>query len=146
INLSEGANRYVWSFGDGNFSQEEAPTHEFNRTGLYDVTLNAFNDFCASTKTLPVNIIISSIEDLDQKVVAKAYPNPASDLLTVALEGLSPTPLQLRILDTQGRILQEQSFHSTDLIELNVSDYPAGLYFVQVWGEDWQVVEKVLKE
>ncbi|MEM6698702.1 MAG: PKD domain-containing protein, partial [Bacteroidota bacterium] len=51
INLSEGANRYVWSFGDGNFSQEEAPTHEFNRTGLYDVTLNAFNDFCVGASS-----------------------------------------------------------------------------------------------
>lgn len=146
INLSEGASRYVWSFGDGNISQEEEPTHEFNRTGLYYVTLNAFNDFCASTKTLPVNIVISSIENLDQKVIAKAYPNPVSNLLTIALEGLSPTPLQLRILDTQGRILQEQSFNSTNLLELNVSDYPSGLYFVQVLGEDWQVTERVLKE
>ncbi|MEL6943105.1 MAG: PKD domain-containing protein, partial [Bacteroidota bacterium] len=146
INLSEGANRYVWSFGDGNISQEEEPTHEFNRTGLYYVTLNAFNDFCASTKTLPVNIIISSLENIDQKVIAKAYPNPVSDLLTIALEGLSPTPLQLRILDTKGRILQEQSFHSTNLIEVNVSNYPAGLYFVQVLGKDWQVTERVLKE
>ncbi|MEM8523679.1 MAG: PKD domain-containing protein [Bacteroidota bacterium] len=146
INLSEGASRYVWSFGDGNVSQEEEPTHEFNRTGLYYVTLNAFNDFCASTKTLAINIIISSLDNLDQKVVAKTYPNPVSDVLTIALEGLSPTRLQLRLMDTQGRILQEQTLNSADLLELNVAEYPAGLYFVQVLGEDWQVTEQVLKE
>jgi len=146
INLSEGANRYVWSFGDGNISQEEEPTHEFDRTGLYYVTLNAFNDFCASTKTLPVNIIISSIGDIDQEIVAKAYPNPVSDVLTIALEGLPPTSLQLRLMDIKGRILQEQSFNSIDLIELNVANYPSGMYFVQVLGENWQVTERVLKE
>ncbi|MEM9051334.1 MAG: PKD domain-containing protein [Bacteroidota bacterium] len=32
--------RYLWNFGDGNFSNEENPTHIFNKEGIFDVSLS----------------------------------------------------------------------------------------------------------
>jgi gliding motility-associated-like protein len=41
---------WIWDFGDGSVSTEEAPVHLYQDTGLYQVTLIAFNDFgCADT-------------------------------------------------------------------------------------------------
>lgn len=32
--------RYLWNFGDGNFSNEENPTHAFHKEGIFDVSLS----------------------------------------------------------------------------------------------------------
>lgn len=40
-NKSQKAESYEWDFGDGNFSQEENPTHQYDASGNYAVTLKA---------------------------------------------------------------------------------------------------------
>jgi PKD repeat protein len=41
---------FSWNFGDGTFSNEFSPTHQFADTGYYSVCLNAtFTDGCSST-------------------------------------------------------------------------------------------------
>jgi cyclophilin family peptidyl-prolyl cis-trans isomerase len=43
-NLSEGADNYVWEFGDHTKSSEENPTHKYRFSGNYTVKLTAFKD------------------------------------------------------------------------------------------------------
>jgi cyclophilin family peptidyl-prolyl cis-trans isomerase len=40
-NTSLNADSYEWDFGDGTTSMEVSPTHKYNRSGNYDVTLKA---------------------------------------------------------------------------------------------------------
>jgi len=40
INLSTNATEWLWDFGDGTFSTEKNPTHEYAATGCYDVSLS----------------------------------------------------------------------------------------------------------
>ncbi len=39
INLSHGSNQYLWSFGDGSFSNDKSPTYSYKNPGVYNVTL-----------------------------------------------------------------------------------------------------------
>ncbi len=49
-NNSVGGVRYLWDFGDGSSSEEESPTHIFNSSGTFTITLYAWNsDECADT-------------------------------------------------------------------------------------------------
>jgi len=41
-NLSQGASTYLWDFGNGQNSQEEAPTVTFTEAGEYTITLTAY--------------------------------------------------------------------------------------------------------
>ena len=41
-NRSANAERFLWDFGDGTTSREAAPTHIFDRAGIYPVELTAF--------------------------------------------------------------------------------------------------------
>jgi len=41
---------YYWDFGDGNYSTEEAPTHEYMRYGAFTVKLNVTDDKGGETK------------------------------------------------------------------------------------------------
>lgn len=43
-NLSEEATSYQWEFGDGNSSVEEDPYYIYERAGIYNIKLTAFND------------------------------------------------------------------------------------------------------
>jgi len=45
---------WTWNFHDGSFSADPNPSHEFNNSGLYDVTLTVTNPYnCAGTITKP---------------------------------------------------------------------------------------------
>ncbi len=48
-NSSTGAVSYEWSFGDGNMSTEESPTHVYATASTYTVTLTATNESGLST-------------------------------------------------------------------------------------------------
>jgi hypothetical protein len=43
INCSEGADSYIWDFGDGETSTEASPTHQYNSLNSFNVTLRAIN-------------------------------------------------------------------------------------------------------
>ena len=49
-NYSQNATTYAWDFGDGNFSNQDFPTHFYNQAGVYNVclTLTEANG-CTST-------------------------------------------------------------------------------------------------
>ena len=64
-NLSAGASRYLWNFGDGESSTAFAPTHQYNATGTYRATLYAFNAAdCVDSLTQDVPIIIVPLLDV----------------------------------------------------------------------------------
>ena len=56
-NQSSGANAYEWNFGDGNFSTEADPTHDFGTDGIYTVELVAFNDCGSDTIDYEIEIV-----------------------------------------------------------------------------------------
>lgn len=52
-NLSAGAVRYLWSFGDGATSTDFAPEHLYQSFGRYDVRLTAYSEYgCADSLTI----------------------------------------------------------------------------------------------
>lgn len=46
------ADSLLWSFGDGNTSNNISPTHIYNAGGCYDVTLIRYSNTCSDTTTL----------------------------------------------------------------------------------------------
>lgn len=65
-NLSTGAVRYLWDFGEeGETSTEVNPKHQFNSTGTFSVKLTAYNqNNCDSSITLLVSAIIDPLLDV----------------------------------------------------------------------------------
>lgn len=53
-----GANSWLWTFGDNNFSPEQNPLHIYKDTGWMDVQLTALNGGCANTITFEKYIYI----------------------------------------------------------------------------------------
>ncbi len=59
-NTSENATSYVWNFGDITIDNtDQNPTHVFNKTGVYDVTLKASNEDCETFSKKSIKIVSS---------------------------------------------------------------------------------------
>ena len=53
VNLSSGAENYLWDFGDGTFSTLAGPSYKYERMGRYDVQLIAYTvNGCADSVTV----------------------------------------------------------------------------------------------
>jgi PKD repeat protein len=74
-NLSSAATNYAWTFGDGNTSTQQSPTHTYTGTGIYTVCLVASNtcdsdSFCAQINVcaLPGAAFTSSAQANPQQI------------------------------------------------------------------------------
>ena len=59
-NLSQNADMYLWSFGDGNSSSIETPTYRYLEAGVFDVSLTVFRGNCVSRMDKPQYIKIDT--------------------------------------------------------------------------------------
>lgn len=55
---STNANFWCWDFGDGSTSSAQSPTHNYEKPGVYTVTLIAKNGGCTSSFTIPNAITV----------------------------------------------------------------------------------------
>lgn len=61
INTSSNATTFQWDFGDGNTSTLTSPTHTYNATGTYLVTLTAFGAGTFNSTSKNVSVIVPNI-------------------------------------------------------------------------------------
>lgn len=99
INLSQLANNYAWDFGDGATSMETNPSHTYTQTGLYMVTLTAFNVCGSSDTTFLVNILAVGTGNPDAWLESfLLYPNPNSSAFTLEMSGAPEVEVRCLLL------------------------------------------------
>ena len=76
----------------------------------------------------------TSVENVSAKVKRNAYPNPATDLVTLPYDANGAT--SMKIYDMQGKLVERKFLDKNKQeLQLNVKDYPTGMYFFEVNGE-----------
>jgi gliding motility-associated-like protein len=111
-NYSQGANTYVWNFGDGNFSSDFDPSHEFpsENAGEYQVVLIATSAAgCVDTAIS----IISISEELIFYVPNAFTPDDDSYnplFMPVFTSGFDPQDYHLTIFNRWGEIVFESYY------------------------------------
>jgi len=72
------------------------------------------------------------------------HPNPTSERITVSLEEGIATSVTIR--NSLGQLLLSDKTPSTNQVELDLSSYPTGIYFLQIEVDGQVITKKVVKE
>ena len=90
FNLSEGADRYMWEFGDGDTSKLKEPFHKYREEGIYDITLWAYsNNGCTDKYILSPGVTVEPAGEVRFSTVFtpnKEGPIERTDLPTGGIE------------------------------------------------------------
>lgn len=75
----------------------------------------------------------------------RVYPNPVQQLLNVRWQ-LEDGYTELSVYSSEGKLIIEKSTYMKDCSELNVSDWPKGLYFLNLTGNKKVVSKRFIVE
>ncbi|MEO1259701.1 MAG: M36 family metallopeptidase [Bacteroidota bacterium] len=89
-----------------------------------------------------VNNTFEELKDLS----ISTYPNPVNDLLNIAVESDRQQDIEFSLMTIDGKIVSRQMMqaYGKQFIQLNVSSYPAGFYFLKVATDEGTAVQKVV--
>ncbi|WP_160711537.1 PKD domain-containing protein [Chitinophaga solisilvae] len=105
-NLSIGATKYLWNFGDGDTTSAVNPQHQYLRSGTYNVCLTAANpEGCTETKCKMVSAIVVPLFD----VPSAFSPNNDGMNDVFYVKGFGVTKFNLKIFNRWGQLVFESS-------------------------------------
>ncbi len=134
-NISVNANSHSWDFGDGNTSNLKNPQHMYTTPGEFQVRLVVSNSgSCADTMTMNI-LVTDEVTSIDEPVVteikATTYPNPTNGMFTLQF-GTYLENLDITVYSTTGAKVLEVNAYSGTYIELNLEDFPKGIYLINL--------------
>ena len=118
------------SFTDNNL---ETGTYYYNVRPVYEDCYGAL-----SGEEIIYTVNVDEINTSDVRI----YPNPAKDF--IKLSAISCQHSVIKIYNYLGMLMDEIGFDS-DEMEINISDYNPGVYFINIKSEDGTQVAKIVK-
>jgi gliding motility-associated-like protein len=103
-NLSINATRYAWDFGDNTNSADVNPVHQYNKTGNYNVCLNAYN--MSSCPSVMCKKVPSEVNPLIGIPTAFS-PNGDGENDILYVRGAAIQTLDLKIFNRWGQLVFE---------------------------------------
>ena len=115
-------------------------------TGTYQVTVQwgsygtgyiwvtEDNGACADSSE-SYEVQIDECISIDELAISefKVYPNPASSIVRVESLNIRDENMELGVWNAHGKLMEKVIINSGEAhTEINVSDYPAGIYFIEI--------------
>ncbi|MCI5081172.1 MAG: M36 family metallopeptidase [Saprospiraceae bacterium] len=122
----------------------------FNYNSEACVTSNEGDNACNSAEARGTIVEVgdaTSTESLEAATNVAVFPNPANDILNIAVNTAQSQNVTITLVNASGvQIMEKQVNVGIDgqVIPLNVSNLPAGFYFVQVTADVHLATEKVI--
>lgn len=98
------------------------------------------------TPAVPVKAevrVCTGVDDITADDGIDVYPNPTSYLLNIKSTESIQT---VYVVDMLGKVVMQDNAAKKNNLQLNVSELPAGFYFVKVTTEDTQKLIKIVKQ
>jgi len=140
-NLSLNATSYVWTFGDGEFSTEENPAHNY-QDGFFDGNLIASNGCDADTFDFDV-LIFTGVKDILDDSSIHILPNPSSGAFTIQMDEPVTSAMRVKVFSTAGQLLYESKLTSSASL-IDLSGRPSGVYVLQIEKEGKRSMKQVV--
>ncbi len=101
--------------------------------------------------TLIDNINLSTLLGLDDRIVSEinVFPNPATDTFFIQLTNETVTDASITIVNSLGQTVQtiaNEQLDSNNSIEIAISGYTTGMYFVTIEAQGFTETKKLMVE
>ncbi len=139
----ENSGSYQWiSCADNSFiAGETASTFRPDISGEYAVILTQGS--CSATSACYSMDYTGIADDMYQDY--KVYPNPAHEYVTIDMVR-EQTNVSIKIFDMTGNLLRMEALDRFTKVDLDLSEFKAGLYMIQILSDQMNSVERVIKE
>jgi hypothetical protein len=139
VSLISGNQKYQWYKNGVKINGATNNYHKVTESAAYSVTASLMNGKCEKESD-PVNITISSVENLLAKHGFKLYPNPSKGMITIDAKERATYEL----LDLSGRLILsfEQGPGSA---QLDVSHLEAGIYLIKAISSGNAQIERFIR-
>ena len=144
----DGQEKDKWS-GEDNWSEESFILTEGLRTLEWTYSKDVYAEDgqdCAWIDNIkfPPTAVIVDVETVEEKDIT-IYPNPAKDFVKVSTDNEQQTTV--KIYNTLGMLVGTRlATSATNEIEINVSEYNPGIYFINISNEKYNVTKKIVIE
>jgi len=117
--------------------------------GDHNVSLRVSDGERAENQNFVITVEIQSsvgLDDIFTHDFMWIYPNPSDGRFIVELSQELEEEITLEMMDPLGKILFQQTFPPYSLIKeaYDLSDRPAGLYFIRVYQDSFQTIRKLI--
>jgi hypothetical protein len=131
---------------DYEFHPFEGEGHAFYLNTIGQLNEEKFNVCFAITRDFLFNhLSFPASMSESEKMLVQVYPNPATDLLTIRVgESIPSKPLNVNVVDVMGHVVFAESVSASEF-RLDVSQWPSGVYFLQVEQDGQRFGRKILK-
>lgn len=138
---------WFWIFGDGNFSTQQNPTHNYFAAGVYNVCVSYYDPVaqCQDSSCMPVNVGPTAVPDEPGAAAFAVYPNPFNGQLQVTCP---EAPLRICITDVTGRMLMDQAAApvSGKTVVFETAALCPGVYLLQCTTAAGTFTRKIVRE
>jgi len=136
-----------WDFGDGGTSPQQNPSHEYQNSGTYTVSLTVSNQCGSDTKTETdyITVITTGYELYQHNDFVKIYPNPAKDKIFIKITNSELFVEKLELLNMIGKaVYQSEKNKMGNLLEIPVVNLNQGVYFVKLRTSKGIITRKII--
>lgn len=147
VNLSQFASEFSWDFGDGTTATGFSPQKAYSQQGTYTIRLYAGNGSCIDS--LIRTDVVTIVQGVSVQEVAlnsfKTYPNPTSGRLQLSWGEVAAQRVKVR--NQLGQLLSTYKLPvGESQTEIDLSAWPQGFYLIQLEGEQFSVLRKVVRQ
>ncbi len=151
-NTTAGGATFQWNFGDGTSAFAQNPSHIYAVAGNYFVTFIVTTaGGCSDTISKLINVGTAGIDEVIESNSSNliVFPNPSNGLFTVQFNS-NEKGSQLTVLNLLGEVILKKELVQTSIgnydTQIDLSNYPNGIYLIDVDTESQQVVKRISKQ
>ncbi|WP_081909412.1 T9SS type A sorting domain-containing protein [Aureispira sp. CCB-QB1] len=86
----------------------------------------------------------SKVQEENSLVKVQIYPNPSSEKISIRINALNQNDFDIQLYHTNGVLLKSQYLNG-QFIELNLSDYSRGIYWLKIQSPQQTLTYKLIK-
>lgn len=143
---SPAASAYQWYFNGTPISGANGPFYVFTMNGNYYVEV--FNSLGCSTVSTITTVNDVGVGEVPEMILLNVYPNPTNSDVTIEMNSAKETDLKFTLVNIAGQLVYAEELKNLNGVykkNIQLKEYPNGIYFLQLITNDEVVTRKIVK-